>query len=110
MLRCHAHYPKRLGLQCQARSARVQVTRLGSIGHRSRWGRFPYRPRRFAEGSEHEENPPAQRERGSWQFDPSSIEHVIEAHLRRQDGHERAMRDGRQAEPPRFKKARFEPQ
>jgi len=46
---------------------------------------------------------PNESEEG-WQFDPSSIEHVIEAHLRRQDGHERAMRDGRQAEPPRFKK------
>lgn len=39
-----------------------------------------------------------------WQFNPNSIEQVIEAHLRRVDGIERAKRDARQAKPRRFRK------
>lgn len=46
---------------------------------------------------------PNESEEG-WQFDPSSIEHVIEAHLRRQDGHEKVMRRSGKAEPLRFKR------
>lgn len=49
---------------------------------------------------------PNESEEG-WQFDPSSIEHVIEAHLRRQDGHERVMRRSGKAEPLRFKRGAF---
>lgn len=41
---------------------------------------------------------------GSWQFDPSSTEQVIEARLRRHESIEKAMREASQAEPQRFKR------